>query len=189
MEFINLPGIGGSGPEHWQTLWEGADRAFNRFHPSDWDRPDLDDWQRALDAAVCAAEGPVTLVAHSLSCLLVAHWAVRAVRPIRGAFLVCVPDPTTAIFPSEAASFGHRPTGPLPFPTLIVASADDPYSSLSYARTCASQWRAGLIELGPLGHINAASQLGDWSLGRMLLGAFTAGLVRPSSPDTLLASA
>jgi predicted alpha/beta hydrolase family esterase len=189
MEFINLPGIGGSGPEHWQTLWEGADRGFIRFHPSDWNRPDLDDWRRALDAAVNEAQGPVTLVAHSLSCLLVAHWAARAVRPIRGAFLVCVPDPTAAIFPLEAASFGHRPTAPLPFPTLIVASADDPYGSLSYAQTCASQWRAGLIELGPLGHINAASQLGDWSLGRLLLSAFSAGLARPSSSDTLLASA
>ncbi|WP_395330151.1 alpha/beta hydrolase [Novosphingobium sp. BL-8H] len=32
--YVVLPGIGGSGPAHWQTLWEQADPRMQRFaHP------------------------------------------------------------------------------------------------------------------------------------------------------------
>ncbi|MGZ7224897.1 alpha/beta hydrolase, partial [Streptococcus pyogenes] len=31
-----LPGISGSGQDHWQSLWEAADTSFRRFRPSSW---------------------------------------------------------------------------------------------------------------------------------------------------------
>ena len=34
-----LPGIGDSGPQHWQTRWEARNPAFRRVIQCDWDHP------------------------------------------------------------------------------------------------------------------------------------------------------
>lgn len=177
-EFVSLPGIGGSGSGHWQTLWEAQNPSIRRFRPKDWNHPALDDWAAALTTAVLAARTPPVLVAHSLACLLVAHVADRIADRARGAFLVAVPDPLGPSFPREAASFGDAPMRPLPFPALVVASSNDPYGSPDHARRTARAWRAGFVEVGALGHINVASGLGTWPQGAMLLQAFCAGLGR-----------
>lgn len=177
---IILPGIGDSGPAHWQSLWQAQTPSCRRFAPGDWDRPQLDDWlaalDRAIDEAAEAGDGPPLLIAHSLACLLVAHGAVRLKGRIRGAFLVAPPDPQSAAFPAEAASFAAVPRAPLAFPALVVASSDDAYADLAYALNLAADWRAGFVEAGALGHINAASGVGAWKQGRDLLTAFSAGV-------------
>ncbi|CAN7631796.1 alpha/beta fold hydrolase [Phenylobacterium sp. LjRoot225] len=173
VETIMLPGIGGSGGGHWQTLWRLNDPFATVFQPSDWDRPDLDDWVAALDRAVALAAQPPLLVAHSLGCLLVAHWAARGRGLVAGAFLVAVPDPDGPVFPAEqAATFRSVPRQPMLFPTLMIASSDDPYGSLEFGRRCADAWRADLITAGALGHINEASGVGAWPSGRTLLTSF-----------------
>ena len=173
---IILPGIGGSDRTHWQSLWESEDASLARFRPSDWDRPELADWIAALESAIAQAGAPPVLVAHSLACLLVVHAADRIAGRVRGAFLVAVPDPSVPAFPLEAASFRDVPGLPLPFPAVLVASTDDPYGSLPYARQRAGAWQAGLVDIGARGHINGASGLGGWREGRNLFEAFRAGL-------------
>lgn len=173
---LTLPGIGGSGDRHWQTLWEREDPSIRRFAPSRWDRPALADWVAALEHAVAESPGPPLLVAHSLACLLVAHWAARTARSVAGAFLVAVPDPQGPVFPAEAAEFRSVPVRPLTFAALIVASTDDPFGGVDHARLRADQWRAGLAVVGAFGHLNEASELADWPQGRALLAAFRAGL-------------
>ncbi len=178
-EIILLPGYGNSGPDHWQSHWERRERTIRRFRPTDWDRPDLDDWIRALDRAIAETRTPPVLVAHSLSCLLVPHWAARAgvrTHRVAGAFLVAPPDPTAPVFPASAANFAAAPMLPLPFPALVIASVDDPYGSVLHARTCATSWNAGFVEAEARGHINAASGIGAWVEGMRLLSAFSAGL-------------
>lgn len=177
--FIIVPGIGGSGERHWQTIWERADPAMRRFAPSSWESPDLDDWIEALDRAVASTPEPPVLVAHSLACLLVAHWQQASARAAAGALLVSVPDPSGPAFPREALEFGGFPEGPLRFPSLVVASSDDPYGSLAYAKARAAGWASEFVEVGPHGHINAASNLGDWAAGRTILDRFVARLARP----------
>jgi len=90
---ITLPGIGGSGEDHWQSLWEKAEPRLMRFQPTSWDEPELNDWVQSLERAIGGCERPPVLVAHSLACLLVAHWAMRSSSRVAGAFLVSVPDP------------------------------------------------------------------------------------------------
>lgn len=177
-DIITLPGLGGSGDTHWQTLWERADARFTRFQPASFDQPDLDDWEQSLERAVRRCAKPPVLVAHSLACLLVAHWAARFPSAVAGAFLVAVPDPDGAKFPAEAAAFRPVPERALRFPSLIIASTDDPYGALDITRRFARTWQSGLIVPGALGHINASSGLDDWPQGRALLDAFRAGLPR-----------
>ena len=174
MQLIVLPGIGGSGRAHWQSLWQAGDPSIRRFRPADWDRPDLSDWIAALDREVEHAAEPPILVAHSLACLLVAHWAAKGGRTVRGAFLVAVPDPESAAFPDEARGFAAVPPGPLPFPSLVVASTNDPYGTLESVAARAADWGSRVEIAGALGHINGQSGLGDWPAGRALLAGFAA---------------
>lgn len=180
VSFINLPGIGGSGDSHWQTLWEATDTRFSLFTPESWDRPEVASWCNALDVAISARRAPIVLIAHSLACLLVAHWAARGGTGVAGALLVSVPDPESPSFPAQARSFGNPPDMPLPFPTLVLASEDDPYSGPETTRRRAAAWRSTVVGVGPRGHINANSGLGDWRQGRQLLDAFVAGLQQAS---------
>jgi predicted alpha/beta hydrolase family esterase len=174
--FVVLPGIGGSGPSHWQTLWQSADRSMRRFSPSSWDLPSLEDWLASLDTVVAACGSPPVLVAHSLACLLVAHWQARSGLQAKGAFLVAVPDTASASFPVEALSFADPPAAPFRFPALMLASTDDPYAAPAFTRRCAEHWGCDLELLGALGHINGSSGLGDWPEGRARLDRFAASL-------------
>jgi predicted alpha/beta hydrolase family esterase len=58
---------------------------------------------------------------------------------------------------------------PLPFPAIVVSSADDRYGSPAYARACAAAWGSECIDVGAKGHLNAESGLGDWPEGLRLL--------------------
>jgi predicted alpha/beta hydrolase family esterase len=165
-----LPGYGGSGPQHWQSLWQAEQpAAFSRVEQRDWQQPLCAEWCAVLEQAVAAAGEDTVLVAHSLACLQVAHWAARSGLRIGGALLVAVPDPAGAEFPAAAQGFAPVPMRTLAFPSIVVASTDDPYGGLRYANVCATAWGSQLISLGAAGHINAASGLGDWKPGRDLL--------------------
>jgi predicted alpha/beta hydrolase family esterase len=176
MTDIIIPGIGNSGPAHWQSHWERTDLSAQRIRPASWDQPDCNDWIAALDDAVARSEAPRFLIAHSLGCLLVAIWAARPSRArVDGALLVGVPDPDGPAFPAErAASFRKVPLQALPFPALMVASENDPYASLNYSRGRAREWGCDFVNAGALGHINEDSGLADWPQGAQLLAAFRA---------------
>jgi predicted alpha/beta hydrolase family esterase len=167
-----LPGYQNSGPEHWQSRWELAGPAMRRVEQADWDRPELADWVAELDRAVTAEAGPVVLVAHSLGCITVAHWAARYDRPVLGALLVAPADIDTADVP-ELVNFRPVPLAPLPFPATVVASTDDPWCSPERSRAFAAAWGARLEFAGAHGHLNSESGLGDWPFGRRLLAELT----------------
>ena len=165
-----IPGHGSSGPNHWQSIWQARQPHWRRIQVADWDHAVCDDWVRAIKQEV-AELGPDTLiVAHSLGCLALVHWANREAQPIQGALLVAAPDPAAPIFPSaDSIGFTPLPMQRLPFRSTLIASTDDPYASASYARACADAWASQYIETGPRGHLNSASGLGDWPEGYKLL--------------------
>lgn len=167
---LMLPGLGDSGPGHWQSIWQREIAGAARVTQRDWNRPSLSDWVLHLDRAVLACPLPPILVAHSLACALVAQWGGRMRRPVRGAFLVAPADiDSSEHTPPEVRGFGPMPLSPMPFPTTVVASGDDPYVSVDRARTFARAWKAhwALVERG--GHLNADSGFGPWPEGRRLL--------------------
>ncbi|HEY7347535.1 MAG TPA: alpha/beta hydrolase [Ktedonobacterales bacterium] len=164
-----VPGYGNSGPEHWQSLWECAHPEYRRVLQRDWERPERDAWVCALDAAVAQAEYPVALVAHSLGCLVVAHWAAQHEGAIRGALLVAPPDAEDPDFAADSGGFAPVPLGALPFPSIVVASTNDPYVSLERAGYFARAWGSLCVSIGPGGHINSAAGFGPWPFGEELL--------------------
>jgi predicted alpha/beta hydrolase family esterase len=168
---VIVPGLGNSGPQHWQRLWQaelGSDaRAVEQ---ADWDQPDFTDWLTRLDTVVAAMPSAPVLAAHSLSCALVAHWATRQARPIAGALLVAPADVDSDTHtPPETRSFRPMPLAPLPFPSIVVASSDDPFVARDRAADFARRWGSRLVDIGPAGHINTDAGFGVWPLGRLLL--------------------
>jgi len=64
-----IPGLGWSGPEHWQSRWEAKLPSARRVIQKDWDRPELNAWRGRIIEEVERAEAPVIFVAHSLGVL------------------------------------------------------------------------------------------------------------------------
>jgi predicted alpha/beta hydrolase family esterase len=167
-----LPGYGDSGPDHWQSRWEAADPACRRVVQRDWLMPKLEEWLATLERHVAECESPPVLVAHSLGCSLVAHWGKGsgARARVKGALLVAPADvDSPAHTPDEVRSFSPIPLVRFPFPSVVVASTDDPYSTMDRAQLFARAWGSRLVTLSGAGHINADAGFGEWPAGRALL--------------------
>jgi len=79
-----VPGIGNSGPLHWQSVWEASHPDWQRLVVEDWDQVACDDWVSAIEHQLAQSDHDTLIVAHSLGCLAVAHWASRYSPRIRG---------------------------------------------------------------------------------------------------------
>ena len=184
-----IPGLFGSGAGHWQRHWLDDQQQATLVEQDDWDHPVLTRWRDALERAI-VRHGVVDLVAHSLGCILVASLARRPLaRQIRSALLVapCDLDVTERLHPG-AIEFGAMPEQPLPFPSLIVGSLNDPYMSFDRLRHVSTRWGSRLVDLGHAGHINVASGFGRWQRGYDLLTVLN-GIARREQPSANAAQA
>jgi len=171
LRVLVLPGWQDSGPDHWQSRWERT-HGFARVQQDDWLTPKRGDWLARLDETLLAEPAPVLLAAHSLGCQLVAAWAAhsRHTARVAGALLVAPPDTQREDTPGAIAGAWRRiERGRLPFAATVVASSNDPYCTLDRARGMAGDWGALFVAIGPRGHLNAESGLGDWPEGLALL--------------------
>ncbi|MGO2510689.1 RBBP9/YdeN family alpha/beta hydrolase [Marinomonas polaris] len=169
MKILILPGIGNSGADHWQSHWEQLHKDYTRVNQLSWDNPNCLEWCASLEKSVRSSGSETILVAHSLACLQVVHWAAKTQLTIKAALLVAVPNPNAPIFPSQAIGFGALPMCRLPFKSIVVASTNDPYSSIKYSEECASIWGSDIVNIGEAGHINGTSGLGTWPEGHTIL--------------------
>lgn len=164
-----VPGLRDHVEDHWQTHAARALPGSVTVEPLQHDRLSREARVAALDDALEAIAGEVVLVAHSAGCLMVAHWAPTQSRPIRGALLVTpadVENPLPAGYPTmaELAENGWLPIPRrrLPFPTLVVASRNDPLADFARAEDLAWDWGADLHDAGEVGHLNPAAGYGYW---------------------------
>lgn len=172
-DILFVPGLGGSGPNHWQTRWQEKLSTGSRVEQQDWNRPERASWVERIVAAVEAARRPVLLVAHSLGVAAVAHAAPRLpAGVVRGAFLVSLPDVEADGLPDEVRPFAPLPRDPLPFPSLLIASRNDPFCAYERAEDLSYAWGAALVDAGQSGHVNTESGHGPWPEGLMRLAGF-----------------
>jgi hypothetical protein len=164
-----VPGWGDSGPGHWQTLWEQANPGFRRVVQRDWHYPVRAEWVETLEQAIRSAGVPVVLAAHSLGCIAVAHCARNGAPPIRGALLVAPPDVEHPDFPAVLEGFAPIPRDRLAFPSVVVASRNDPFGDFERTRSLAQAWGSRFVDAGACGHINTDAGFGAWPLGEALL--------------------
>lgn len=163
MRTLIVPGLGDSGPTHWQSLWENANPSYRRVRQRQWDKPQLDAWALRIKGEIQADDGAALLIAHSFGCLATARVAHRLGRRIAGALLVAPADP---------AKFGltnHLPNQRFDFPAILVGSRSDPWLSLAGAQALADTWGCQFVDAGDAGHINADAGYGPWPDGERLL--------------------
>jgi predicted alpha/beta hydrolase family esterase len=177
-DILIIPGLGGSGPDHWQSRWEAKLATARRVLQEDWQKPRLDAWRRCIIEEAGRAERPVVFVAHSLGVLAAIHAASVLAKgdragKVRGAFLVAPPsaDALAGLDAIDRAFF-DAPGEPLPFPSLVIASRNDPYCSFAESEALATTLTAKLADAGFSGHINSDSGHGPWPEGLMRFAAF-----------------
>jgi len=173
-DILIVPGYTNSGPDHWQTRWERQLSTARRVQQQSWDEPDKDSWVSRILDEVGRARRPVVLVAHSLGVIAVAH-AARHLdgQRVKGAFLVALPDLDAPDVPiAMEKTFAPIPRDPLPFPSLLVASRNDPYCTYEKAEDVAYAWGAATVDAGESGHIDTASGHGPWPEGLMRFAGF-----------------
>lgn len=168
MAIIIVPGSGGPAPwqRHWLSELEdtrlvSADEVPGQLRAG---------WLARLGKAVQAAPGSI-LVGHGAGVHLIAHLAAeRPELPVGGALLVGAVDVDARARAGDAdASLAPTPVRPFAFPSLLVASRNDPALSFDKARVLANLWEAALVDLGRAGALSAGEGLGDWPDGRALL--------------------
>ena len=177
VDIIIVPGLGGGTDDHWYARWEQKLPTARRVVQADWDHPDLAAWTDRLVAEVATATRPVVLVGHSLGVVTIAHAADRVAERVVGAFLVAPPSPA-ALRAMKAVdpAFAEMRTTPLPFPAILVASRDDPYSSYAESEMLAATWHAEPADAGASGHLNDESGHGPWPEGLMRFASFMKSL-------------
>ncbi|MEG0860145.1 MAG: alpha/beta hydrolase [Pseudomonas sp.] len=169
IRYLIVPGWQGSPEDHWQSHWQQVLPNSARVEQLDWFTPQREDWVATLEQAVAADESPVILIAHSLGCITVAHWAAQAsvslLRRVRGALLVAPADVERPTCSPALRNFAPIAQQLLPFPSQVVSSDNDPAISAPRAMQLARAWGAEVGFLAGAGHINVKSGHRRWEQG------------------------
>jgi len=176
-DILIVPGYTNSGPDHWQSRWEAKLSTARRVEQAEWSKPVREDWTATVAKAVNEAEKPVVIVAHSLGVPSVVQALPHFRNRIAGAFFVAPPDVANPeIRPRHLMTFGPYPRDPLPFPSITIASRNDPYCAFEVAEDIASAWGSLFIDAGEAGHLNSESGHGPWPEGSMTFAQFMSKL-------------
>jgi predicted alpha/beta hydrolase family esterase len=172
-DILIVPGYTNSGPDHWQSRWQSKLSTARRVEQVEWSKPLREDWVATIAKAVNEAERPVVIVAHSLGVAAAIQAIPHFERPVAGAFLVAPPDVANPeIRPRHLMTFGPYPREPLAFPSIVIASRNDPFCAFDVAGDIAGAWGSLFIDAGEAGHLNADSGFGPWPEGSMTFAKF-----------------
>ena len=167
---VLVPGLRGEVSDHWQTRLAATLPNVTVVPPLGKADPGLQTRVTLLDQVLADVDGPVVLVAHSAGVLVAVHWAARFHSPkVVGALLATPPTLATELPPEYPSVAQLRANGwlplprlPLPFPSIVAASENDPLANPVRLRALARAGGSRLVSLGAVGHLNPASGFGDW---------------------------
>lgn len=169
IRYLIVPGWQGSSADHWQSHWQQVLPNSARVEQADWMTPRRQDWVGELERCIAGSPQPAILVAHSLGCITVAHWAAQAspelLRRVRGALLVAPADVQRDNCPEALRNFAPIPRQGLPFASQLVGSDNDRAASAERAIELGRDWGSEIAILGGAGHINVKSGHHRWEQG------------------------
>jgi len=171
-----VPGLREHVPDHWQTLLAQQLARVRTVPPLEHDKLSCAARVAAIETEVQRIDGPVVIVAHSAGAIMVAHWSLRATRPIHGALLAAPADLETPLppgYPERETLRAHGwlpiPRGRLPFRSIVAASTNDPLARFDRVAGLAADWGSRLEDVGAVGHLNPAGGFGEWPRAMALL--------------------
>jgi len=169
IRYLIVPGWQGSADEHWQSHWQRSLPNSERVEQTDWLTPQREEWVAELQRSIASDPRPTILIAHSLGCITVAHWATQAplesLHRVKAALLVAPADVERANCPPALQNFAPIPQRLLPFPSQLVGSDNDTAASAARAIELARNWGSDVTILGGAGHINVTSGHQRWEQG------------------------
>ncbi|HBX55820.1 alpha/beta hydrolase [Pseudomonas sp. UBA2684] len=169
IRYLIVPGWQGSPDAHWQSHWQRSLPNSARVQQADWLSPRREDWVAELQRSIASDPRPVMLIAHSLGCITVAHWAAQApaelLRRVRGALLVAPADVQRDNCPQALRNFAPIPGDLLPFASQVIGSDNDAAASAARAIELARDWGSDVTILRGAGHINVKSGHRRWEQG------------------------
>ncbi len=167
--YVFIPGFGNSRGEHWQNKWFKKIPNSYWLEQKHWTEPECSVWVDCLEACVQKIDEPIIFISHSLGGLTLVEWAKRFPinneKKIAGAFMVAVPDPLQSNVPPAIRGYSKYPLTPLPFPSKMIASTNDPYCKVRRSEFFAKNWASELEFVGAKGHINPDAGFGEWNEG------------------------
>jgi predicted alpha/beta hydrolase family esterase len=186
---VLVPGLRGHVEDHWQTRLAATLPDARMVPPLGSTNASLRARISLLDRTVEDVEGPVVIVAHSAGVLTTAHWAGQNVGSKVVGALLATPPALAAALPPEYPSIRRLrdhgwlpiPRRPLPFPSILAASSDDPLGNPVRVDALARSWGSRRHSLGPVGHLNPASGFGDWPEAAQLIDELAGGSVQPEA--------
>ncbi len=179
---ILVPGQGETGVNHWLSRWQTKLATARRLQPLHQGVSALAHDVAALHRVVHDERDlPVVLVCHAAGCDV----ALRAVHDlpqgrVRGAFLVAPPSARGQSH--SAAAFAPVPHGKLPFPSVLVASRNDPAADYARSEALAGALGSSFVDAGEAGGLDDAAGFGPWPEGLLRFGTFLRSL-GPASPE------
>lgn len=171
--FLIIHGLGGSGPDHWQS-WL-ADKLIQRGHHvvfptfSNMNHPNKEVWLQELSSTIekIPDHQQLIVITHSLGGILWQHFAAGYHKKIANHVIVVAPPSPAVVIPSAKSFF------PVPLnrsnltrvadETLFIHSTNDPYCSMEDVKHYL-QLNLQTITLPNMGHINVQSGHGKWQL-------------------------
>jgi predicted alpha/beta hydrolase family esterase len=178
MKVLIIPGLRDHVQAHWQTILAAKLSHAVTIAPMGRNALSCSDRVHAIEKQVAQCPLPVIVVAHSAGCLMLAHWAktTKLAHKVKGALLAVPPDFETPMpegYPTmqalEQAGWFPVPKQTLPFSSLVAVSHNDPLCQLSKALALASCWGSEVVDLGRVGHLNPASNFGEWAQAESLI--------------------
>jgi predicted alpha/beta hydrolase family esterase len=171
-----VPGLRDHVEDHWQSHAARAIPNSVTVQPLTEGRLSRQAQVEAVKNALRAIEGDVIVVAHSAGCLTIVHCVQDPAFKLRGALLVTPADvesPLPEGYPNladlEANGWLPIPRTSLPFPTIVVASRNDPLAEFGRVEELARDWGAVLYDAGEVGHLNPAAGYGPWPVAAELI--------------------
>ncbi|MET0657002.1 MAG: alpha/beta hydrolase [Steroidobacteraceae bacterium] len=175
-----VPGIRDHVADHWQThltVQLSHMRAVCSVPPLGRNELSLARRVHAIRSTLEWIEGPAIAIAHSGGVIALAHWAQQFSHDaVVGALLATPADLETPLpegYPMRGALEEHGwlplPRTPLPFPSIVAISSNDPLARPDRVAGLARAWGSDCVHLGAVGHLNPASGFGPWPQARALI--------------------
>ena len=173
-EILILPGLGAPDPDLWLARWSRQLPTAALVAHEDPAAPDPQAHISALLGRIARAVKPVVLVGPGLGVLTIVRAAETdpgALARVGGACLVAPSDAERADAPAAMRVFAPIPRSPLPFPSALIASRNDPHCGYARAEEFAAAWGSTIADAGEAGHIDQEAGFGPWPEGLMRFAA------------------
>ena len=173
-DILIVPRRGGAREGDWSSRWRAKLSTARFAGPPDPAESDPGIWAKAIAAAAAEAARPILFVGHGEGAAAIVHSApTLSSADIGGAFLVAPPDSVSLERLGGGWTVSRRR---LPWPSVVVASQNDPDGAFGAISALAAEWGAELIDAGLAGRIDEASGHGPWPEGLMRLAGFLRSL-------------